>query len=658
MTLPDEHADAVESPKLMSVTDILKGLKVLKDDSTEDAEVPLGKSAADTFLTIVKDPANASACVQRIFPESIPLDQSFFDRLDEFRRWIGIGDSGDEAIGIVWSEAMRRLSVSQQQQLLRAFAEQKGHDFFENVGSLHVVVKDHSLPASFLADWFTDLVRVVERDISVDVWKAITALCQTRIDCAMEVMRILVTTPVERRLNMTGVMLGTLRGIDLTENQETELKRIEDSFKDHTDEAIRAVYDWSWSTTAWRTGITEDQICSLFSRAENGDESDVNRVMSVICRIIIHDALPLQHFRLCVDWITSKLDSKLTSTTKYYIANAANNLERVDSDRNKPKMDWSSWILGVQPVSKDEDGTWNQIQWYLHSILKQDPVAFCDVFERLCKSNSITLNQIVPKGKEFDSLLHEMEKHDLAEMIGRLAMSPDTATRRLGIFLFDKLGIESLPDESFAPHGGLGMRVLFYETQRTIIDSHSLARLFVSMLRHLDFTDDDFKNELIDELKLQSRNFARGCRQVLEERGGDLPIVIETLKSVAKYFEELKRAHDAGINAMEVPGHRRASTLHRRRFSQQVSQHAERHSPFLSMFKQVRLLYGRASSTFINGKLQKAIPFTYSSSSIEIPIVDFCDPEEMASRRLHALIAIQRLLGVHGIDSQKEDTDE
>ena len=244
----------------------------------------------------------------------------------------------------------------------------------------------------------------------------------------------------------------------------------------------------------------------------------------------------------------------------------------------------------------------------------------------------------------FDMLLNEMRHTNMEELVGRLAMSPDTPIRRLGVFLFDKLDIKALSGESLETHGGLGLKVLFYEVQRTVLSAESLARLYVSMMRHVSRAGEDFKNELVDELKLQACNLARGCRQELERRGGDLPEIVEALKSVDDYFKGLKIANEAGINAMDVPGHRHAAMLYGRRFSQQVTEGAKRYSPVVDMTTEVKLLYGETVSIFISGRLQDAMPLVSNASSIEIPIVEFWDPEGMASRRIHASAAIQRLL--------------
>lgn len=111
MTDP-EDPERINETSALDVSKILKGFGVVAVDASD--EVPADKSTADAFLAVVEDPANASLCIAQLFPSGIPLDQLFFDRLDEFRRWIGVAESGDEAIGIVWSEAMHQLSQDDQ----------------------------------------------------------------------------------------------------------------------------------------------------------------------------------------------------------------------------------------------------------------------------------------------------------------------------------------------------------------------------------------------------------------------------------------------------------------------------------------------------------------------------------------------------------------
>ena len=93
MSGTDKPENALPPAKVSSsadVADILKDFRVLKRDSSD--KVPLDKAIGDAFLAVVQDPQNASSCVSRLFPDGFPLDDSFFDRLHEFRRWIGISE--------------------------------------------------------------------------------------------------------------------------------------------------------------------------------------------------------------------------------------------------------------------------------------------------------------------------------------------------------------------------------------------------------------------------------------------------------------------------------------------------------------------------------------------------------------------------------------
>jgi hypothetical protein len=122
-------------------------------------------------------------------------------------------------------------------------------------------------------------------------------------------------------------------------------------------------------------------------------------------------------------------------------------------------------------------------------------------------------------------------------------------------------------------------------------------------------------------------------------------LVAEALDDVKASVEALKRASDSGVNAMEVAGHLRAIVLYRRRFSRQVTQSAAEKSKVAEFFfaRPVRLIYGQLMGSFVNGGLQDARPTFPLSSQLELPIVDFFDPEEMAIRRLHAAKTIAEM---------------
>src|SRR5260370_11345912 len=190
----------------MDGADILKQLHGLKDVGAD--AVTLEESTADAFLGLVRDRASCKAFLARLFPDGVPRDQTFFNRLEELRRYFSYTQSGDEASGLVWSEAMRDFSPEDRQAQLRWFTGQAPQDIFEHLSALWVIIRDHAFPASFLAEWFVDIVRAVEGDYLQDgVWTAIRTLCSHHVDTALEVLRLLPTPPDDTRLNIAGFML-------------------------------------------------------------------------------------------------------------------------------------------------------------------------------------------------------------------------------------------------------------------------------------------------------------------------------------------------------------------------------------------------------------------------------------------------------------------
>ncbi|KKK98378.1 hypothetical protein LCGC14_2643350, partial [marine sediment metagenome] len=322
----------------VNVDTILKNLGVLKKDP--DDEVPLDKSAGDAFLDAMRDSDKVADCVTQLFPNGVPVDETFLDQLDNFHRWIGFADSGDEAIGLVWSEAMRRLSSTQQQELLEVFARQEGHDFFENSRSLYVVTRDHAFPAAFLSDWFVELLRAVERDVMQEsVWKSIRTVCTNHVDVALETLGIYLDELNTHRCSIAGFMLGVLRSESLDEKQAAEFTRIENGFRENKDHSLRTVFNWSWVTTARNRALMQAELDLLLSRADESPE-DLNNLVCVICQLIRVDCLPNELAQQCRKWVTETIGPTLSGEAKYLVVKAANHMYRGDDGAPPEEVNW------------------------------------------------------------------------------------------------------------------------------------------------------------------------------------------------------------------------------------------------------------------------------------------------------------------------------
>lgn len=624
----------------IDVSPVLKQLGVLKKDAKD--EVPRDKSTGEAFLTAMSESNNVKTCVDFIFPGGIPVDQTFLDQLDEFHRWIGISESGDEALGIVWSEAIGRLTDSQRLELLNAFAAQESHAFFDNSRSLWVVVRDHEFAPDFLADWFVPLLKAVERDMmQEDVWKTIRIVCECHPHAAGRVLGQYLVTPDARRNSVAGFMLGLLRVQELDSDTAKEIKGIDEAYKNHADSTGRAVFNWSWVTTARQRELTERELTEFLDRSKQS-EDDLNSVLSVAARFIQVDGLPATLTQRTIAWLGENISPTLSSDTKYHVVNAANRRYR-DSANEESRREATRWICAIQPVSKDDRGTWNRIGNLLGNACKTGINELSTVFSQLCVTSAETVLDLMAE-RDFRYFLHDLKAEDAGLLVAPLALSTDTPTRKLGLLLFNELDIEEFPADAINASDPTTVQILFYESQRTFLSPKAIARLLAAVASVAEKTSEEFQGELLDELILQCQNFAGGCREELERLASENPLIDHALKSVAEHFEALKHAKDAGINAMEVAGVRKAAREQRRRFSRQVSEGARSASPLLSLMKHVSLLYGRSSSQFIDGVLQDARPLGHTSHTMEIPMVDYFDPEEMALRRMHASASIAALL--------------
>lgn len=631
--------DGSDQP-VVDVLNILRTFGVLKQDSAD--ELPDDHSAADHFLTLMKNSTNVADCVTQLFPSGIPVGQLFFDLLDDFHRWIGIHESGDEAIGLIWSEAMRRLTPNRQQDLLGVFVNQKGHDFFEHVGSLPTVLQSIQLPSSFLSSWFPDLYRAVANDVQTSVWEAIRTVCIHQSEIAIAALELLLERAEDRQLTVAAFMLGTLRTLGLTEEQASALAQIENLVASHADIRCREVFNRSWVTTARGTGLTAEQMRGLYSRAELSDD-DLNSIIGVICHLLSFSMLSDDQGLLTREWLTEAVTKTLSCEAKHSVAAAADRLSR-DPKQMPPEV--TDWILAILPVTEDNPGTWERIGSFLSHILRNDGNQFTDVALEICRTSAITILRLLHGGR-FRHLLHDFKKHDVSGLASQLALSVDTASRKLGVYLFDQLEIKELSADTLRNSSPVVPRLLFYEMQRTILKPTTIARLLAGLEPTAEESTDWFKSAFLDELKLQCHNFSGGCRHEIEALSKNKPLVAQALEHVAGYFDELKRAHAEGINAMEVPGFHRAVIVQKQLFNKCISEHTDSSSLLANLSKKVSLLYGRAASQFIEGNLSNATPLGQIATSMELPMVDFCDPEEMALRRLHASAAIRSLIQEH-----------
>ena len=153
-----------------------------------------------------------------------------------------------------------------------------------------------------------------------------------------------------------------------------------------------------------------------------------------------------------------------------------------------------------------------------------------------------------------------------------------------------------------------------------------------------------------EELFVQAKNFPGACLERFKSAAtAGSTLVANAVAKADAYFTNLRTLHRSPLTAMHVPGMDRARQHHARQFSQAVQKQSEEQSVFAQLFKNVHLLYGDQFA-FNQGGAIEPQPFQNVSVEMEVPRLEFIDPEYMILRRFGAKMQaarIQQSLATH-----------
>jgi hypothetical protein len=150
-------------------------------------------------------------------------------------------------------------------------------------------------------------------------------------------------------------------------------------------------------------------------------------------------------------------------------------------------------------------------------------------------------------------------------------------------------------------------------------------------------------NEFKQEMLLQAINYPGECLEAWKQINNPSELVRSVLESTEQYFKKMRDISKLSAVSFVFPELERALALGHREFSRKLSE-GDNKSAFASIFKTVHVIYGKQTSTVIEGKLSNPTPFTETSLSTELPRLELIDPEGMTIRRMQAAAEINEVL--------------
>jgi hypothetical protein len=603
---------------------------------------------AEEVKRLADDQKNLQEVVDVLFPDGVPPDLGFYARLIKLHERLGWNEVAHEAVGLLWAEAIRTLAPASGEKLLALFTAVGSPDFFMLLDSLRVVFQRVALGPEFAVRWLPEIVKRIGNDLAAGAfWKSLATYCDGQVDSALKALEQLRKPESESALPVAAYILGALRALPLDGHRQTTLIRLEADFRDASASYGRSVYFRSWIQTAWRGKMSFEQLKGLAAHAGAAASEEQEEAFLVFTRFPLIPSLEPELLTFTLNWLEHNASPNISPVAKHHIVELAATLAATG------RQDAAELIVLVQPIPPENKGTWAQVERYLVSLLKKDQNSFISFCAKLANRNARGWLKVMQSPRSFEWLLQEMRGAAVGVLVINLAFSHDAGCRKLGLYLFDELDLESLPVSLLTETGEREIRLGFCEAQRTLIHGKAIARFFIALIPRIERAAEELQSEFFDELILQAKNFGGECRQEFEKRAGEFALLKKAIDAAKRYYDGLGAVQNSSIGQMDVYGYREAARLYGRRFSTEVSKGAEAASVFMQVFKHVNLLYGKQWSSFQGGTLGQSSGLQTISSSMEIPRLEIIDPEGMALHRLEVSTFIARF--TKGAEDEKPE---
>lgn len=625
--------------KIPNLTKILRRLdssSSAEDDSGQ--ETPQKENLQEELGDVISDSQIALCILKLLFPEFIPINTSFYSQLNKFITSVGWNSLAEEATGCIWSATSETLATEELEALLRVFPSIKGHAFFKSLRSLPHFVARVGLRPDFAAEWLPSILRRIGNDLAGGVfWDSLGLICERHPATALGVLRNFFGSEDEHEVSIAAYLMGSLRAISRSVKPLEELDQLEAEYCSSTNAKMRSVYRRSWVQSVQRGQMSLNDFQKLAEQFQLNVSEGQHEAFWIVCRALLVPTLPSECRDFCLTWLKSNVSGGIAPEAKYCVVDCVtqyvenNNLELLEL------------VISIQPIPKENAGSWGRFEHLLVSLQNRHLDSFKDFFVMFAQSNARGLLAVMQEPRSFEWLFSELSNKDLREMVGILCFSGDRGCRKLGLHLFEKLGVASFPDgfvEKIQEHI---LRLTFFETQITHMNGGTTAKFLISLIPRFQNADESLQASFHEELVLQAKNYSGLCLEEFERNAEKFPLLQRVTEEVNCYFEKLKDVHKSSICAMDVPGYRLARRNYARRFNNEVTKGAEELSIFSQICKKVRLLYGRSWRTFMEGNLSESTALKEFSNSIEMPRMEFIDPEGMAFHRLFASAQIEAL---------------
>lgn len=425
--------------------------------------------------------------------------------------------------------------------------------------------------------------------------------------------------------------LGILRVIDTAIT-----KKFEEKILSSEDYDIRKCLYFSFETTNFRNPINTAQGMDIIKLIQK-KETNIECAFYLIAKIFLGRSISEENINEFLPWIELNIKEALSAQSKYSIAEICNNL----IEHSKEMLDLcNKMLLDISPIEPKYTGILEKIEYYLLKVLNIDINNFYEIFEKFVELNyEVFLVDINSNEFPFQSLIREINKGDNLDFVSMLCFSKNSHLRSFGRDLFEEYDFNTFSVDKVLENIDVKiLEIILMELQVSHILGKGLGKFYYAISFILDKLEDmNIKEQYKKEMIFQTVNFPGVCLDFWEKAETKNNYLNEVISIAQKHLEKYKDINTSPINSFIFPGIKDAAEKGQRDFQNMIRKNTFKNSVFLSILPPpVVILYGNKMADYnTQNGITGGSELSRIEHSIEIPLMEYLDPEGMALKRLH-----------------------
>lgn len=614
----------------------------------------------DAIRLIADGRESISGLVTSIFPNNIPHDSAFYEQLHLVESRLGISEHAALLVGYIWAGAITKLPEVHRETVLSHFLEADNIHFFQSLRALPVVVENVPLSASFLFQWFLRMYARVAKDFAQSYfWRSLEAWALSAPNEAVTSFELLIKDDLDdAKIAIGAAILGNVRVAFERTSRQAVTSKYEEMFSRHGDVAMRLVFHRSWINTAWNRGLSDAEFASCLDRMGGGTSQERSEAFNFLRCVMPDHRITPECIAKGIAWLRNNATPTLPDNSKHWVIYLVRVLaERSITDNTFLQTLWPV-LLNVQPIQKQgNDGTWQEVVFLFVALLQKNQPQFECLLRLLLDANPEGLIHQFSSARKFDYLRSQISTHCRRGFYSDLFFSHAFNHRRFAFTLFDELPFEEFPIGTLTEKSDNEIALAFFEFKLHHLEPNSTRIFLLAMLPRIEHN----KSQLLDvyrlELIYQAKNFPGAVLEKLRPLSESNKLLRGVVAEVDEYFDRLHKVHRSTINSMEIPGLKRALSMHSKRQSRAIETQSEEFSTIAKMFSNSYLLYGSDSFRYCrDGGIGDASELKMISTEMELPRMSIIDPEGAALRRHEAIQITDRLAAIVKKAKTSDDT--